>query len=104
MTKTCGECKFFVQSEYLDVCTVHSEPQSHNRKCDLCEYFKPKVITNGDKIIAGGMRAIVEVAKNRCQHCIYKNCDLDAVCLEVDCADGIEAWLNAPAESEGNNE
>ena len=46
--KTCGECKHFVVSNYLDVCTVVCE----NYKTDsfACDYFEPKVISNGDRI------------------------------------------------------
>ena len=92
--KTCGECKhFFLNSEGH----CKSNDGSENAHNDACSFFEPKVITNGDKIIAGGMRAIAEVAKKRCRHCIYKN---DPYCFEVDCVGGIEAWLNAPAESE----
>lgn len=102
MTKTCGDCRFYAKE------TEHCKLKDIGWKFATdtpCSGFTPREpITNGDKIIAGGMRAIAELAKKRCQHCIYKNCDLEAVCLEVDCADGIEAWLNAPAESEGGDE
>jgi hypothetical protein len=103
MTKTCGECKHCENQKIIATCK-HVGVTTGDVSGSNCKWFEPKVITNGDKIIAGGMRAIAEVAKKRCQHCIYKNCDLEAVCLEVDCADGIEAWLNAPAESEGMDE
>ena len=99
MTKICGECKFFVQSEYLDVCTVHSEPQSHNRKCDLCEYFEPKIITNGDKIRQMGNSELVDLLG--CDCCSGHKYDW---CNHIDCKQGKLAWLNAPAESENNNE
>jgi hypothetical protein len=95
MNKTCGECKHYIAEMYhCSKYDVMAEAQN------TCEDFDPKVITNDDKIIAGGMRAIAELAKKRCQHSIYKTSDFEAVCFEVDCADGIEAWLNSPAESE----
>lgn len=70
-------------------------------------------LTNGDKIIAGGMRALAEFARsikeeNACQYCQFgKNVEIMGVVRTMcaagitgDCADGIEAYLNAPAESE----
>ena len=77
---------------------------------DACDKFKSKVITNGDKIIAGGVRALAKFyVRNTCDTCIYSNkskshndichCPVDKVC-----SDGIIAWLNAPAESEVSNE
>ena len=104
--KTCGECKYFVTSNYLDVCVVECETRRADSACNLCDEFAPKVITNGDRIIAGGNRAIAEFQQqNTCDNCVYNNhsgfhnyCDKP---VDKTCADGIEAWLNAPAESEG---
>ena len=46
--KNCGECKHFVVSNYLDVCTVFCE--NYKTDSSACDYFEPKVITNGDRI------------------------------------------------------
>jgi hypothetical protein len=76
MTKTCGECCGFSGSE--NRCLLlggRGKAYADNKACRRFVEKKTKVITNGDKIIAGGMRAIAEVAKIRCQHCIYKNSD-----------------------------
>jgi hypothetical protein len=109
MSKTCGDCRYFKNGKcYFNntqVCAESVHP---------CWYFKPKQ-SNGDKIIAGGMRAIAELGLvNKCARCIYStyeedvgfgeagwtcNCPKDKACV-----DGIEAWLNAPAESEGEDE
>lgn len=113
MTKTCQNCKHYIAEMYH--CSKNDVmAEAHN----TCEDFDPKVTTNGDKIIAGGMRAIAEFVdeawKYPCRFCVYakyiedfgfgeggfecKNPD------EKDCVDGFEAWLNAPAESEGKDE
>ena len=69
-------------------------------------------MTNSDKIIAGGIRAIASlVCCHRCEVCIYANYKAENTGLDQGgftcecpsgktCFDGIEAWLNAPAESE----
>jgi hypothetical protein len=101
--KTCGECKHYLAEFY------------HCQKNDVmaeafhtCEDFEPKVITNGDKIIAGGNKALVKFhLLGTCDTCTYYNKEHTShndICLcpkDKTCADGIEAWLNAPAESEG---
>lgn len=101
--KTCGDCKYFVTSEYLDVCVVNCETRREGSSCDLCDEFKPKVVTNGDRIIAGGTRAIAEFAGNPCEYCRYYKdfCELPDGKM---CEDAIEEYLNAPAESEGGND
>ena len=102
--KTCGECRKF-----------------GNVRCGICKENYPACcafeskITNGDKMIAGCMRAIAELGfGNKCARCIYSTYEEDVGFGEAgwtcnrpkdkDCVDGIEAWLNAPAESEGEDE
>ena len=108
MTKTCGECKHF--NKDYSACSVNKRTLISRRpNRDACEMFEPQVITNGDKIIAGGMRAIAEFALHHCcNNCIYfdGNNPYRSTCGKPDnetCEDGVEAWLNAPAESEGGN-
>ena len=100
MTKTCGECKYFVPSEYLDVCTVNCDTKRTDSPAQFCDYFKPKVITNGDKIIAGGMRELAKFINDNTSLCpptkLLLNCSNK-------CEDCWFNWLNAPAESEENN-
>lgn len=113
MNKTCGECRFYHPIfEHEGVCTATSELR---KTCDFTTgcaiggvYPKPPP-TNGDKIIAGGMRAIAEFQQlNTCNNCIYNNdsrlhnyCDKP---IDKTCTDGIEAWLDAPAEIEKESE
>jgi hypothetical protein len=88
---------------------------------NTCEDFAAKAPpTNGDKIIAGGMRELAKVFMdfenyNKCHYCINfigGNCKFEDRHAEYDeggwvedenCIDGIEAWLNAPAESQLND-
>lgn len=103
--KTCGECKWFVL-DGSGFC--RSNEGEECRGNDACSFFDPKVITNGDKIIAGGMRAIAKlVCGEKCAICVYSTYEEDVGFGEAgwtcnrpkdkDCVDGIEAWLNAPA-------
>lgn len=109
MTKTCGECKYFEVDRIAAIC--HKHCLICNDDAPACEVFEPKVITNGDKIIAGGNKALVKFhLLGTCDTCIYYNKEHTShndICLcpkDKTCADGIEAWLNAPAESEGESE
>lgn len=103
-TKTCGECKYFVTSEYLDVCVVNCETRRAGSICTHCGEFKPKVVTNGDVIRRGGDKALLVYRSNAaCYYCSFRDtesCKSDF----SNCKDGQLAWLNAPAESEVNNE
>lgn len=108
--KTCENCWYYNAAMFH--CEKHDVmAEAHN----TCEDCTAKTITNGDKIIAGGMRAIAELGSgNKCARCIYSTYEEDVGFGEAgwdcsrpkdkDCVDGIEAWLNAPAESEGNDE
>jgi hypothetical protein len=67
----------------------------------------PKPKTNGDVIMQGGNRALVNFhLMGTCDTCTYYNkehTNHNDICLcppKKTCADGIEAWLNAPAEGE----
>ena len=107
--KTCGECKYLNRN--YSACSAH-KCGLISRKPDrsACELFELKVITNGDKIIAGGMRAIARFALHHCcNNCIYfdGNNPYRSTCGKPDnetCEDGVEAWLNAPAEREVEDE
>jgi hypothetical protein len=66
-------------------------------------------MTKGDAIRQGGNRALAEFQQlNTCDNCIYNShngfhdyCDKP---VDKNCTDGIEAWLEEPAESEGEGE
>lgn len=109
MSKTCGECRYFLRTNNYDMCAMYAAFREES-DCRLCEYFTQKVITNGDKIIAGGNKELVKFhLLGTCDTCFYYNKEHTShndICLcpkDKTCADGIEAWLNAPAESEGEN-
>lgn len=107
--KTCGDCKHFVVDTVSAVC------EKKRWICDddapACNRFEQKVITNGEKIIACGMKELVKFhLLGTCNTCIYYNKEHTShndICLcpkDKTCADGIEAWLKAPAESEVEDE
>jgi hypothetical protein len=108
--KTCGECKHYNDAMF------HCEKFDCMAEAfNTCEDFEQKVITNGDVILQGGMRAIAELGfEIMCARCIYSTYEEDVefgedgwICnrpKDKDCVDGIEAWLNAPAESEADDE
>ncbi|MBO5680291.1 MAG: hypothetical protein J6T08_01130 [Lentisphaeria bacterium] len=111
MNKTCRECCGFSGSE--NRCLLlggKGKAYADNEACRRFVEKKTKAITNGDKIIAGGMRAIAKFALHHCcNNCIYfdGNNPYRSTCGKPDnetCEDGVEAWLNAPAESEGKYE
>ena len=111
--KTCGGCKYFY--DYENRCTpcVWCKPTD-----GACAEFEPQTITNGDRIIAGGMRALAEIFDdlanncNKCKYCIHQTKDYgcrfddphdeydEGYLDDDDCLNGFEAWLNAPAKEE----
>jgi hypothetical protein len=109
MTKTCGECKYYCNDSAF--CSRHGVGWK-NKSDAACKDFQPiPKITNGDKIIAGGNKALVKFhLLGTCDTCIYYNKEHTShndICLcpkDKTCADGIEAWLNAPSASEVYNE
>lgn len=117
MNKTCGQCRHCKDSKSMGMCEQQKLCLCPE-ELPACSKFEPKVVTNGDKIIAGGMRAIAEfvdkVWKCPCEFCVYAKYIEDYGfgeggfdCKkpdEKDCVDGFEAWLNAPAGSEGKDE
>lgn len=76
-------------------------------KAGVCRDFKEKTkMTNGDVIRQGGNKRLITFSTEwSCFHCAYRN-GIESKCESPegkDCFDGIEAWLNAPAESEVKN-
>ena len=99
--KTCGLCKYYILE--MTHCKKHD---CFALDDDRCEDFEPKVITNGDRIRQGGNRKMAAFHMwNTCDTCVYSNKskshnDICRCPTDKTCVDGIEAWLNAPAESE----
>lgn len=93
--KTCGECKHYGDASFKDPCAwVHDT-------FDACFEFEPMTepkLTNGDVI---RQMSNAELAKvDKCDFCTYFD---GVLCIKPDdkcCADGIEPYLNAPAETE----
>jgi hypothetical protein len=99
--KTCGECRYF--NDDFTLC-LHWRYEDITNVSGVCNYFAP--LTNGDKIRQMSDEELKDVIfGNRCYYCAFKT--EDDCCSRPnskDCPDGIEAWLNAPAESEGEDE
>lgn len=87
MTKTCGECRYFTRTNNYDMCAMYADFREES-DCRLCEYFTQKVITNGDKIIAGGNKGLAAFA------CGLLNDRSEETFQRM------LSFLNAPAESE----
>ena len=107
--KTCGECWWFFRE--TGSC-MHSFKPKHCSSTHSCGAFQPRkeAITKGDKIRQCGNRELAEMS-------IYEDTMSDGVIvyrstlivdtffLTKNCAVSIvEAYLNAPAESEGEDE
>lgn len=101
--KTCGECRYYEHpagqcSKVIEYNNCHITDKS-------CEYFEPKVITNGDVIRQGGDDALIDFAdgirRRMCHYCVYSK-DKSCVDKTGDCWEGVRAWLNAPAGNDTN--
>jgi hypothetical protein len=96
--RTCGECKYFVTSDYLDVCVVECETRRADSVCNHRDEFKPKVITNGDRIRQMSNKELRNFLIS------YRNDDCEKYCVrpcmfcDDRCDDATLAWLNSPAE------
>ena len=84
--KTCGKCKWFVLNSDG---TCRSNEGTENANNDCCSFFEQKVITNGDRIR--------QMRDNALATCI------EELAFRFSSRREFVAWLNAPAESEGNN-
>ena len=99
--KTCGECSWF--SEGGNRCKLFINQYIFGDRA-ACNNFVPKP-TNGDVIRQGGNRALAEFKqKLSCGNCVYFDIKMTGqeFCHKPKnktCTDGIEAWLNAPADA-----
>jgi hypothetical protein len=97
--RTCGECKYFVTSDYLDVCVVECETRRADSVCNHRDEFKPKVITNGDRIRQMSNERLAGFISSRVE-CLGGALGLaDCPGDQMNCVKCWEIWLNAPAES-----
>lgn len=100
--KTCGECQWYDHHHLL--CVIGGEVKQTERAKDCFVSAKP---TNGDRVRQGGNKRLITFSTEwSCFHCAYHN-GIERKCERPegkDCFDGIEAWLNAPAESEVSDE
>lgn len=66
-----------------------------------CRKFVGVVMTNGDVIRQMSNKELAKRLSDPCSMCVY---NVDLQCERLGCEQDIEAWLNAPAESEGEDE
>jgi hypothetical protein len=91
--KTCGECRYLDKNRYCEFLDFEPKPQMKG-----CANFEPKP-TNGYVIRQMSNEKLAELFDNSC-----KVCAKDITECDTDCVAGILAWLNAPAESEGEDD
>jgi hypothetical protein len=104
--KNCGECRHYNAAMFH--CEKHDAMAEPHNTCD--DFAAKAPPTNGEKIITGGTKALVKFhLLGTCDTCTYYNKEHTShndICLcppDKTCADGIEEWLNAPAESQLND-
>lgn len=89
--KTCGECRYMLHKDAFKVCT-HSMTET-SMFDEACKHFAPP--TNGDLIRQMSNEELAE---------LFDVCLRDVTECDCECVKGILDWLNAPAESEGDDE
>ena len=96
-SKTCGDCKHRY-TESVGKCRIwkYTEIPADRHCCGEFEQDKNSQQTNGDRIIAGGMSALVEYRqKFICHVCAYR---FSKKCNGAKCSDGLLEWLNSENE------
>lgn len=98
-TKTCGECRYF--DERYNLCAVTSDFCTVDTGDSACDDFeqKPKP-TNGDRI---RQMSNEEIRDWYCKQ-IHMAVALLVNPMDAQYRHNVLAWLNAPAESEGEDE
>lgn len=108
--KTCGECRFYHPIfKHEGVCTCTSDLHKtcdFTKECAIGGVYPKPPPTNGDVIRQGGDCALAHFkSEHKCDVCSYAApIDTAPACLRPEdktCMDGMLAWLNAPADSEG---
>ena len=92
--KTCGECCYLDENRYCNFLDFEPKPQMKG-----CANFEPKP-TNGDRIRQGNNRKLAHLFANPCPPGVKKTCNGND---RVECENCWFEYLNASAESEGNN-
>lgn len=89
--KTCGECKYWY-AESVGKCRIfkHINIPANRRFCSEFERWENPKPTNGENIWQSGYEEVITFCKTWME--------------KFSCWAEAEEWLNAPAESEGNNE
>jgi hypothetical protein len=83
--KTCGECKHHKEKCHCEKFGCYAG------ESDFCDEFEPKQKpTNGEKLWNSGYDAVIAFAKTWME--------------KFSCWAEAESWLNAPAESEGEDD
>lgn len=107
--KTCGDCRFLESAKKIGVCDKMNFCLCPS-ELPACSKFERKVVTNGDRILQGGNRALAQFAYMSlriCRMCTFSQLEEGRYECAAEhgqsCIDGIEAWLNAPAESQLND-
>ena len=104
--KSCGDCRFLEGVKKFGICEKQEYPLCPS-ELPSCSKFEQKVITNGDRIHQLSNDDFAEfLTENKCGKCIYydrKNYGACKAPKDKTCVDGIEDWLNAPAESQLND-
>ena len=96
--KTCGECNYHKGNK----CPLPCHTINHPAENSACSYFEQKQQpTNGDKIRKMSNVELADFVNNRCKYCYIKEV---YECDGKSCFYGVLAWLNAPAESEEEDE
>lgn len=108
--KICLKCRFYLPPKRE--CPRHSEALSAFDKA--CDFFMPEELTNGDKIIAGGMRELAKCMVYGYQETAdngevvdgmlytWKHPQAKVFTEYNEAVDYLEAWLNAPAGKDNN--
>lgn len=98
--KTCGECRFY--NSDFNLC-LHWRYEDINEHSQICNYFKPN--TNGDVIRRMSNAELAEFLSTQviCPNCPARTEECIGNASKV-CKKNWLAWLNAPAESEGEDE
>lgn len=103
--KTCGECRHLECAKKIGFCQKMKYPLCP-AEIPSCANFEQKIITNGDKIQQMSNEKLAELfaTLTDCGNC--DDCPVKDYCT-TECCDPIPAWiayLNAPAESEVEDE
>lgn len=111
--KTCGECRHCKDSKSMGMCEKQKLCLCPE-ELPACSKFEQKVVTKGDKIRQMSNAELAELIVPKvmfCDGCPVKCAEKDipqirdnpfgADVVDDICKKRVEAWLNAPAESEG---